>query len=76
MGINYFSKLHDDLHEKEKKYSEKVRKDLKNSLEKFRGILDDIENQDEFSNFKKRQIKIKMMKLKEKLLIIIIFMNL
>ena len=76
MGINYFSKLHDDLHEKEKKYSEKVRKDLKNSLEKFRGILDDIENQDEFSNLKEETDKNILTKLKKKLLIIIIFMNL
>ena len=68
MGINYFSKLHDDLHEKEKKYSEKVRKDLKNSLEKFRGILDDIENQDEFSNLKEETDKNKTDEIKKEII--------
>ena len=68
MGINFFSKLHDDLHEKEKKYSEKVRKDLKNSLEKFRGILDDIENQDEFSNLKEETDKNKTDEIKKEII--------
>ena len=68
MGINYFSKLHDDLHEKEKKYSEKIRKDLKHSLEKFRGILDDIENQDEFSNLKEETDKNKTDEIKKEII--------